>query len=128
MGSILGSGRSPGEEHGNSLQYSCLEHPTGRGAWQATVHSVAKSWTRLKQLSTHTQAHCSFFFFFLKVKFKIPGSGMSSWMTSAMVSFLSSELSLTYYVFLFQAQLCSSTSYLPSPEPGSSEFCQLQVL
>ena len=63
-GSILGSGRSPGEEHGNSLQYSCLEHPMGRGAWQATVHSIAKSWTRLKQLSTHTQVHCSVFFFF----------------------------------------------------------------
>ena len=101
-GSILGSGRSPGEEHGNSLQYSCLEHPMGRGAWQATVHSIAKSWTRLKQLSTHTQVHCSvFFFFFLEVKFKIPGSGMSSWMTSAMVSFLSSDLSPTCYVFFF---------------------------
>ena len=42
---ILGSGRSPGEEHGNSLQYSCLEHPMDRGAWWATVYSIAKSWT-----------------------------------------------------------------------------------
>ena len=40
--SIPGSGRSPGEEHGNPLQYSCLENPMDRGAWQATVHGVAR--------------------------------------------------------------------------------------
>ena len=55
-GSIPGSGRSfsPGEENGNPLQYSCLENPMDRGAWQATVNRVAKSQTWLKQLSTHT--------------------------------------------------------------------------
>ena len=42
---ISGSGRSSGEGHGNLLQYSCLENPMDRGAWQATVHMVAKSWT-----------------------------------------------------------------------------------
>ena len=42
---IPGSGRSPGEGHSNPLLYSCLENPTGRGAWWATVHGVAKSWT-----------------------------------------------------------------------------------
>ena len=36
------SGRSPGEENGNPLQYSCLENPMGRGAWWATVHGVAR--------------------------------------------------------------------------------------
>ena len=41
-GSIPGSGRSPGEESGNPLQYSCLRNPTGRGAWKATVLGVAK--------------------------------------------------------------------------------------
>ena len=41
---ILGSRRCSGEGHGNPLQYSCLEKPMGRGAWQATVHRVAKSW------------------------------------------------------------------------------------
>ena len=45
LASILGSGRSPGGEQGNPLQYSCLENPTGRGGWRATVHGVAKSWT-----------------------------------------------------------------------------------
>ena len=43
LGSILGSGRSPGEGHGNPLQYSCLENPMNRGAWQATVHGVARA-------------------------------------------------------------------------------------
>jgi len=39
------SGRSPGGGHGNPLQYSCLENPTDRGAWQATVHGVVNSRT-----------------------------------------------------------------------------------
>ena len=41
-GSIPGSGRSLGEGNGNTLQYSCLENPMDRGAWQATVHGMAK--------------------------------------------------------------------------------------
>ena len=41
-GSIPGSGKSPGEGNGNLLQYSCLENPTDRGAWQATVHRAAR--------------------------------------------------------------------------------------
>ena len=45
MGSIPGSGRSPGEGNGNPLQYSCLENPMDEGVWQATVHGVAKSHT-----------------------------------------------------------------------------------
>ena len=40
--SIPGSGRSPGEENGNLLQYSCLGNPTNRRAWWATVHAFAK--------------------------------------------------------------------------------------
>ena len=44
-GLIPGSGRSPGGGNGNPLQYSCLENPMDRRAWQATVHGVAKSWT-----------------------------------------------------------------------------------
>ena len=45
MGLIPGLGRSPGGGYGDLLQYSCLENPMNRGAWQATVHRVAKSWT-----------------------------------------------------------------------------------
>ena len=70
-GSIRGLGRSPGEVNGYSLQYSCLENSIGRGALWATVHGVAKSWTRLSKcihtetFSTNTQTldeyfpHCS---------------------------------------------------------------------
>ena len=47
MGSISGSGSSPGEGNGNPLQYSCLENSMDRGAWQDTVHGVAKSQTWL---------------------------------------------------------------------------------
>ena len=50
-GWIPGSGRSPGEGNGNQLQYSCLENPMDRGAWWATVHGIAKSWTRLSDFT-----------------------------------------------------------------------------
>ena len=46
-GLMAGVGRSPGREHGNPLQYSCLENPMDRGAWGATVQGVAKSWIQL---------------------------------------------------------------------------------
>ena len=55
LGSIPGSGRSPGEGNGNPLQYSCLENPMDGGAWQATVHEVAKSRTRLSDFTSHDQ-------------------------------------------------------------------------
>ena len=51
VGSVPGSGRSPAVGKGNPLLYACLENPVDRGAWQATTHGVAKSWTRL---STHS--------------------------------------------------------------------------
>ena len=59
-GSIPGSGRSPGEENGNPLHYSCLENSMDRGAWPAIVYRGAKSRTRLKQLSVHTGANWGF--------------------------------------------------------------------
>ena len=52
-GWIPGLGRSPGGEDGNPLQYSCLEKTMDREAWRATVHGVAKKWTRLSDLA-HT--------------------------------------------------------------------------
>ena len=48
---------APGERNGNPLQYSCLENPIDRGAWRATVHSVAKGQTRLKRLSARAHTH-----------------------------------------------------------------------
>ena len=51
QGSVPGSGRSPGEENGTPLQYSCLENSMDGGAWWATAHSVAKSQTRLSDFT-----------------------------------------------------------------------------
>ena len=55
VNSIPDPGRSTGGGNGNPLQYSCLENPVDRGAWWATVHSIANSWTQLKRLSKHVQ-------------------------------------------------------------------------
>ena len=55
VGSVPGLGRSSGRTHGNSPQYSHLENPIDRGAWQATVLRVAKSLVQLKLLSMHLQ-------------------------------------------------------------------------
>ena len=57
-GSILGSGRSPEGGNGNPLQYSCLENPMDRGIWQAIVHGVAKSQTRLSMHTRKVQGRC----------------------------------------------------------------------
>ena len=57
VGSIPGSGRSPGGGNGDPLQYSCLDNPMDRGAWQATVHGFAKSWT---WLSDWAHVRCGF--------------------------------------------------------------------
>ena len=56
-GSIPGWGRSAGEGNGNPFQDSYLENPMDRGARWATVHGVAKSWTRLKRSSAEQLTH-----------------------------------------------------------------------
>ena len=55
LGSIPGSGRSPGEVNGNPLQYSCLENSMDRGTWGDKVHGVTKSQTRLSDYHSLTQ-------------------------------------------------------------------------
>ena len=60
-GPIPGSRRSPGGGHGNPLQYSCLENPMDRGAWQATIHRVARvghSWNDLACTHSQVSAIC----------------------------------------------------------------------
>ena len=57
-GSIPELGRSSGEGNGNPLQYSCLETLMDGGAWEAAVHGVAKSWTRLSDFTSLTGRHC----------------------------------------------------------------------
>ena len=50
-GSVPGLGRSRGGGNGNPLQHACLENPMDRRAWQATIHGVTRSWTRLSNLA-----------------------------------------------------------------------------
>ena len=57
LGSIPGLGRSPGEENGNPLQYSCLENPMDGGAWWAKVYGVAKSQTQLSDFTLTLSLH-----------------------------------------------------------------------
>ena len=57
-GLILGLGRSAGGGHGDPLQYSCLENPMDRGAWQSMVCKVTNSQTRLKRLSMQAKTEC----------------------------------------------------------------------
>ena len=66
-GLIPGSGRSPGEENDNPPQYSCLENPMDGEAWQATVHKVAKSQTRL---SNFTHSNIRLIFKYMKLMTK----------------------------------------------------------
>ena len=54
VGSVLGSARSTGKGNSNPLQYSCWENPVDRGAWQATLHGVRKSWIQLNYWKTTT--------------------------------------------------------------------------
>ena len=53
------SERSPGGEHGNLLQYACLENPKDRGVWQVTVHGGHKEWDMTEWLSTSTSRFCA---------------------------------------------------------------------
>ena len=55
VGSIPGSGRSPGGRQGNPLQYSCLENHMDRGAWRATVHEVTKELDMTEHTLTYFQ-------------------------------------------------------------------------
>ena len=70
-GLIPGLGGSPGESHGNPLQYSCLENPIERGAWWAMVHRFAKSQTRVKQLSMQKEINSDYIYLKKSYKFHI---------------------------------------------------------
>ena len=93
LGSIPGSGRSPGEGNGNPLQYSCLENLMDRGAWWATVHGVTKSRTWLSDFT--------FTFFLLPSPPVIQASVF--WNFKRMLSNGSTipEISFLQYVLLF---------------------------
>ena len=97
-GLIPGSGRSPGGWHGNPLQYSCLENSTDGGAWQATVHGVTKSRTRLSNF-THTHTHTS------------PGQALCPALSLASVSSRPSRVTAPFSL--------GSATVPPAPGPAS---------
>ena len=108
VGLIPGSGRSPGEGHGNPLQYSCLENLMDRWAWQAAVHRVAQIWTWLKQLSTHSYLSYTF----------------SGWFYSLQVNknlLLFSSLLRDYLLLCFPKKI--KTSYLGIPLSLNEHLC-----
>ena len=77
--SIPGLGRTPGEENGNPLQYSCLENSMDRGAWQATIHVVTKSRTPLEWLSTHARIDTDPCVYCKITKMRISDSHLHKW-------------------------------------------------
>ena len=82
LGSIPGSGRSPGEGSGNPLQYSCLENPMEGGTWWARVHGVAKSRTQLNDftffLSLSLFKWCPFKLYFQTTHSKVHSISLSA--------------------------------------------------
>ena len=70
---IPGSGRSAGDGNGTPLQYSCLENSMDRGAWQATVHEVAKSRTRPDLVGLVGNEHIHFFSVYMTLPLNYPG-------------------------------------------------------
>ena len=80
MGLTPGLGKSPGEGNGNPLQYSCLENPMDREAWQATAHGVARVGHDLAIIS-----YCELFlmfYFYGPIAWRIPGTGKPSGLPS----------------------------------------------
>ena len=103
LGSIPGSGRSPGEGNGNPFQYSCLKNPMDGGDWWATVHGVAKSRTRL-----------SHFTFTFTLRLSV------CWEHKGIMNFFSKGRSKP-------RSLKGEWTQKTSPFPGSSEFPSLPV-
>ena len=80
-GSIPGLGKSPGGEHGNPLQYSCLKNAMDRGAWWATVHGIPKSQTRLRVHACNATLGSSNprLRWFIRASPLLTGTGCQSW-------------------------------------------------
>ena len=91
MGSIPGSGRSPGGRNGIPLQYSCLWNSLDRRAWWAAVHGVAKSQTQLKWLSMHARSGLTHFWVYF-FRFSSPWSCKISTINFSLLKLVSTTL------------------------------------
>ena len=107
-GWISGLGRSSEGGQGNPLQYSCLENPLDRGAWWATVHSVAKSQTQLKQLSMH--AHINSVYMSMPVSQPTPH--LSPCAPRPWYSYILLSVSGTPFFFLYASLFCTSQNMI----------------
>ena len=106
MGSIPRLRRSPGRGYSNSLQFSCLENPMDRGAWQTTVYRVAKSYVRLKRISMQ-HAQYTFPILHNKVSELVP---FSSVQFSSVQSLSCVRLFVTPWIAARQASLSITSS------------------
>ena len=116
VGSIPGSGRSPGEGNGNPLQHSCLENPRDGGAWWAAVYGVVQSRTQLKRLSSSSSmAFLVSIFWKISILFSIVASPIYIPNISAQgFSFSVSSLTLVIYLLSFDnshSARCELTSH-----------------
>ena len=125
-GSVLELGRSPGEGNDNPLQFSCLDNPMDRGAQWATVHEVAESQIRLKQLSMHT--HCVVLYQRLYLYALIPKCLPISWLIIASVLTSLPNMDVSSWPCL------SSTPGTFYPAPGtcimfkfSKDYCRISL-
>ena len=98
-GSISGLGKSPGGGHGNPLQYSCLENPMAGGFWQATVHRVRQSRTRLSDVTTTYKVILKYWLYSLSCT-------LHHCITDIFLNFY-----LFSYLFIF---VCAGSSLLPA--------------
>ena len=90
-GSVPGSGRSPGGRHGNPFQYSCLENPMDRGAWQATVYECARVCTHTHR-HTHIDTHIHTSYGSLSLFQRSSHSRDRTWVSCTAMDFLPAEL------------------------------------
>ena len=112
VGTIPGSGKSPGEGNGNPLKQSCLENPMDRGAWRVTIHGVAKSQTQLSDWAHHT-------FVLAKGHFSIEAL-FQVWKATSPFSWVGQELLQGYIPLSVLDKPCAMLSLnLPSWVQGS---------
>ena len=112
--SILGSGRSPWEGNGNPLQYSCLENSMDGGAWWATVHWVAKSWTQLSNF-TFTFKHCVNGFILLWKLFSMMKMRICrNWNAEGMRNWREKEMASHYRILVWRIPGTEDPGGLPS--------------
>ena len=111
MGLTLGLGRSPGGGDDNPLQHSCLENPLDRGAWRATVHSIAESQTQLKQLSMH--AHICIYVYMCQCQSPSPPPfPLHTPVPHPWYSYILFSMSGTPFFFLYASLFCTSQNMI----------------